>query len=190
MAFIAWGITFCDTPKITIHIALSNFTCTLMPPRDTDLSPQSFQGIKKTDALCISPLPIRVIRENRVRSKIGEIYEICVRLFQHIAVLQWFKLTVLTSRITLPDSSERTVCHCPAGTFRATTGPLGLNSMVSLQILSRSTLVAHSQRVLRTHHNTPIPVCLSGTPPFQKSFTRFTWPAPVVPSNRGNLRSD
>ena len=31
----------------------------------------------------------------RVRSKIGEIYEICVRLFQHIAVLQRFKLTVL-----------------------------------------------------------------------------------------------
>ena len=29
MAFIVWGITFCDTPKITIHAALSSFTCTL-----------------------------------------------------------------------------------------------------------------------------------------------------------------
>ena len=31
MAFIVWGITFCDTPKITIHAALSSSTCPLMP---------------------------------------------------------------------------------------------------------------------------------------------------------------
>ena len=42
------------------------------------------------------------------------------------------------SRITEPLSSALTVCHCPAGIFSATTGPSGLNSTVSVQILSNS----------------------------------------------------
>lgn len=42
------------------------------------------------------------------------------------------------SRITVPLSNAFTVCHCPAGMFRATTEPLGESSMRSVQILSSS----------------------------------------------------
>lgn len=42
------------------------------------------------------------------------------------------------SNITEPDSNARTVCHWPAGIFKATTCPLGHNSIVSVQILSSS----------------------------------------------------
>ena len=42
------------------------------------------------------------------------------------------------SRITEPDSKALTVCHCPAGTFKATTCPPGLSSIASVQMRSSS----------------------------------------------------
>ena len=42
------------------------------------------------------------------------------------------------SKITVPDSNARTVCHCPAGIFTATTGPLGVSSILSVHIRSSS----------------------------------------------------
>ena len=44
----------------------------------------------------------------------------------------------LNSIRTLPDSSARTVCHCPAGTLIATLGLPGDNSMDSVQMRSNS----------------------------------------------------
>ena len=42
------------------------------------------------------------------------------------------------SNITVPDSNACTVCHWPAGILRATTGPLGDNSIRSVQVRSKS----------------------------------------------------
>lgn len=44
----------------------------------------------------------------------------------------------LHSNSTVPDSFAQTLCHCPAGTFTATLGPLGVSSIDSVHIRSSS----------------------------------------------------
>ena len=47
-------------------------------------------------------------------------------------------LPSFTSRITVPLSNAFTVCHCPAGMFKATVCPLGVNTIDSVHIRSKS----------------------------------------------------
>ncbi len=85
---------------------------------------------------------IRKIRVIRVRPSLSVILSTCIltlnsTLYRRTSASDnGSNLPSFISRITLPDSNERRVCHCPAGMFSATVWPLGVSSIASVHVRS------------------------------------------------------